>query len=172
MEALGYPNSGRFLFQGRITQSFTKAPLQWQPDLGGATVVDTLDELSARGRDRWLDARYSIPAATLDQEAQLPTDQSHVLLDYYNGLGSPLEALGAPVSLKSYGPVDTLRLQKGFLQLWTGDTAWAASQSVVVGNTGDIARAAGLWPAEATAPAALTAQTTAGPTETEVPPDE
>jgi hypothetical protein len=165
VEVLGYPNSKRFSFNGHITQSFQKAALQWQPELGIATVVDTLDELSSHGRDTWLDRAYALPAPAEDALHQLQSDQWQLLLDYYNGLGSPADELGAPVSAKSYGSFVTLRLQKGFLQLWTTDTAGTASPNVVVGNTGDVARAAGLWPAEATAPAALPVQGTSTPTE-------
>jgi hypothetical protein len=57
-----------------------------------------------------------------------------------------------PLSVKDYGPLVAVRLQRATLQLWKIDTPWAAAGSVVVGDGADVAKEAGLWPIEAIAP--------------------
>jgi hypothetical protein len=65
-----------------------------------------------------------------------------------------METFGLPLSVKDYGSFVSVRLQRATLQLWLVDTAWAPAGSVVVGNAGDLAKEAGLWPLSALAPEA------------------
>ena len=57
---------------------------------------------------------------------------------------------GLPLAVHDYGALVSVRLQRATLQLWKTDMPWAAAGTVVVGNGGDVAKEAGLWPAEAT----------------------
>jgi hypothetical protein len=56
------------------------------------------------------------------------------------------------VSVSDDGPFVAIRLQRATLQLWQQDVPWARAGQVVVGNRGDIAKEAGLWPLEAAVP--------------------
>jgi len=66
-----------------------------------------------------------------------------------------VDALGLPAGIDSFGPLVSVRLQRGTLQLWLVDTPWAAPGTVVVGNAGDLAKQAGLWPLDAVAPVSV-----------------
>jgi hypothetical protein len=164
VEHVGYPISGRFVFRGFLTQAFQKLVLQWRPELGRVVPVNVFDELNQRGSDPWLATNRQTPYA-LDTSADvgLAWDQvvaRHVaLLDAYPALravfdASPdaVERLGLPLAVQDYGALVTVRLQRATLQQWETDTPWAAAGTVVVGNGGDVAREAGLWPADATLP--------------------
>jgi hypothetical protein len=163
-ERLGFPISHRFQHQGFLTQAFQKAGLQWRPELGRATPVNVLDDLSQAGADDWLDRVQHIPPA-LDTSADAGLSFEQVLarhqalLDPYPSLQSfyqdtpdALDRLGLPLAVKTYAPLVSVRLQRGSLQLWTADVPWAAAGSVEVGNSGDLAKLFGLWPLEATPP--------------------
>src|SRR5581483_3327784 len=54
VQALGYPVSRRFTWDGFVVQATQKAVLQWRPDLGRAVFVNVFDELSRAGKDDWL----------------------------------------------------------------------------------------------------------------------
>ena len=165
VERVGYPISGRFVFSGFLTQAFQKLVLQWRPELGRVVPVNVFDELNQRGSDAWLASSRQTPyALDTSTDAGLPWDQvvaRHVaLLDAYPALRAvygarpdALETLGLPLAVQDYGPLVTVRLQRATLQLWKADTPWAAAGTVVVGNGGDVAKEAGLWPADATSPA-------------------
>ena len=59
-----------------------------------------------------------------------------------------VDAYGLPLAVQDYGAFVAVRLQRATLQLWpTG--------SVTVGNGGDMAKDAGLWPATVTLPAVV-----------------
>jgi hypothetical protein len=166
VQQVGYPISGRFTYKGYLTQAFQKLALQWRPDLNQAVPVNVFDELSGYGADAWLDSMRQVPQpADTRDEAGLSFDevaarrvaalQSYPeLANFYDGLADALELYGLPVSVKNYGPVTVVRLQRATLQLWTIDTSFAAAGSVVAGNASDIAREVGLWPSAATAPTA------------------
>jgi len=161
---LGYPISQRFVYDGLVTQAFQKSALQWQPDQGQAVLVGIMDDLAAGGLDDWLDQTRQVPA-TPDGSADIGLSLEDVrashfaLFDAYPALrafydtDSTVESTyGLPLSIQDYGGVASTRLQRGILQFWTVDTAWASAGTVTVGNVGDLARDAGLWPLDALVP--------------------
>ncbi|HEY3063518.1 MAG TPA: hypothetical protein VGL99_31485 [Chloroflexota bacterium] len=163
-EALGYPVSGRFVYRGFMTQAFQKLALQWRPDTEEALPVNVLDELSQRGTDVWLERTRQVPLGdSAVEDLGLPWDDvvsRHLaLLDAYPALHEvylndpqALNSYGLPLAVKDYGTFISVRLQRATLQLWLVDRPWAAAGSVVVGNAGDLAKEAGLWPLNALAP--------------------
>ena len=164
VERVGYPISNQFSYAGFLTQAFQKLVLQWRPDLGRAVPVNVFDELNQHGSDAWLAAsRQTPPAADTSTDANLSWDQvvarhTALLQDYpalsqaYDADPNALETYGLPLAVQDYGPVVAVRLQRATLQWWRTDTPWAAAGSVVVGNGGDEAKDAGLWPDLATTP--------------------
>ncbi len=164
VDRVGYPISGRFMHGGFVTQAFQKFALQWRPELVQTVPVNVFDDLHMQGADSWLDTFEQVPpAADTGADTNLPWDQvvaRHVaILDPYPALRNAyladpnwLESYGLPVSVKDYGPMVTARLQRATLQLWKVDMPWAAAGTVVVGNGGDLAKEAGLWPADAVTP--------------------
>ncbi|GIW11678.1 MAG: hypothetical protein KatS3mg061_2735 [Dehalococcoidia bacterium] len=62
VDAVGYPVSQRFTYQGFITQIFQKAVFQWRPDLGNTVVfANIIDAIGDAGKDGWLDVVRSTP---------------------------------------------------------------------------------------------------------------
>ncbi|HEX8968773.1 MAG TPA: hypothetical protein VF937_12885 [Chloroflexota bacterium] len=163
LDQIGYPISQRFIYGGYVTQAFQRLALEWRPEEGQAVPVNIFDDLTARGADGWLDqARQIPPAADQTMDASLAWDdlvaRQVALLDsypalqaFYDAAADPLTAYGLPVSVKSYGPLVSLRLQRATLQMWTTDEPWAAAGDIIAGNAGDVAKDAGLWPAGALA---------------------
>jgi len=148
---LGYPVTNRFLFNGVVTQAFQNGALQWLPDTGQSVPMNVLDELHAHGSDGWLDAARQIPPAPSNGQ---PGDASMlapypVMLAAYD---ADPDFYGLPVSVKDYGQVVSARFQRSTMQVWASDLPFAAAGTVVSGNAGDLARAAGLWPASAVTP--------------------
>jgi hypothetical protein len=157
VDRLGYPISQRFQHGGFLTQAFQKLVLQWQPALNLAVTVDVFDDLTTHRSDAWLETKRQIPRAPLanvdagmewadivDSHVQL-LHAYPALRDFYEADPEALTTYGLPVAVKQYGPVVTVRMQRGTLQLWT-------EGGVVVGNGGDVAKEAGLWPSSAVAP--------------------
>ena len=157
VDGVGYPISNRFIYQGLWTQAFQKQVLQWHSDLAQAQPINLLDDLNARGLDTWLDSQQAIPpAADTSPDVGLSFDAvvtRHVaVLDAYAPLQSfylstpdAVGTFGLPLSVKDYGPVVSVRTQRAILQLWPNG-------SVTVGNAGDAAKAAGLFPRSAITP--------------------
>jgi hypothetical protein len=167
VQRVGYPVTGRFQYGGYLTQAFQRMVLQWRPELGQAVPLNVFDELGIHGADAWLEHARQVPASVDSSGADDPLDWEAVvarhvelldpypaLHDFYTSDPDALTTYGLPVSVKDYGPMVTVRLQRGSLQLWTVDTPWAAAGTVVGGNAGDLAKEAGLWPLTALAPTA------------------
>ena len=152
-----------------VAQAFQKLVLQWRPELDAAVPVNVFDDLSARGLDGWLDAARSVPAA-----ADTPDDSDlawedvvarHIALlaaypalsEAYASTPNALELYGLPMSIKDYGGLLSLRLQRAVLQVWTVDAGAGSApvERVVVANGGDMAKEAGLWTPDASAPSPL-----------------
>jgi hypothetical protein len=164
VDRLGYPISQRFLYGGLVTQAFQRAALQWQPDLAQAARVKILEDLGTRGNDAWLDqVRHIPPQPDPRSDAGLSLDElfavHHQLLDAYPPLrdffdadNDPLSTYGLPVSVKEYGHLVSVRLERATLAIYTSDAPGVATGNVVVGNTGDLARDVGLWPLTALVP--------------------
>jgi hypothetical protein len=161
---LGYPITDRFMHRGYLTQAFQKLVLQWRPEWGMAVPVNVLDDLSEQHSDAWMSGARQVPAPG-DARADVGLAWDNVvdrhlallhpypeLLEFYELQPAALETFGLPLSVQEYQGMIAVRLQRASLQLWTVDTPWAAAGTVVVGNAGDLAKEAGLWPLEATVP--------------------
>jgi hypothetical protein len=169
VERLGYPITNRFLYGGLVTQVFQRVALQWRADLGQAVPAAIFDDLGLRGADAWLDTTHQVPPAAdaSGDDSLVPEDviARHVglldaypaLRDFYLADPDPVTTYGLPLSVKDYGPFVTVRLQSGFMQLWTSDAPWAPAGSVVVGSAGEVAEEAGLWPPSVGVPGAVPA---------------
>ena len=170
VDLVGYPISNRFTYGGYLTQAFQKLVLQWRPELGQAVPINVLDDLDQHGSNAWLNANREIPQpSVLAGDAGLPWEavvERHTALldaypplrDFYAGQADAIDLFGLPIGIHDYGSVITVRLQRATLQLWAVDTPWAASGTVVVGNGGDLAKEAGLWPLEAITPLGVDAE--------------
>jgi hypothetical protein len=164
VERLGYPISTRFPHGGFLTQAFQRSVLQWRPELNQAVPVNVFDDLAARGADTWLENARQVPPAGSDADLSSEEEEDIVarhlglldaypeLRDFYAADPDALTLYGLPQTIKQYGPLLSLRLQRGTLQLWMADMPWAPAGTVVSGNAGDLAKDAGLWPENAVAP--------------------
>ena len=163
---LGYPISERFVSRGFVVQAFQKTVLQWDPSKQDVNFANTLDLLHQAGFDPWLDSVRQVPFhQALPADDGAPWDRvvaSHLAILDANAdiraefLATPkwLDRLGLPIAYHDYGAVRVLRAQRAVLQQWTSDVPWAAAGEVIFGNSGDLAREAGLFPAEVLAPIA------------------
>ncbi|HEX2172486.1 MAG TPA: PQQ-dependent sugar dehydrogenase [Dehalococcoidia bacterium] len=162
---VGYPVSGRFVWNGFTVQAFQKAVFQWRPGAGRVAFVNVLDELSRQGRDDWLTVARSVPSPASFDEVNRPPEQVMAvrlsLLDADPDIREAffsredwLDLHGLPVApIADYGPVRVLRAQRVVIQQWLIDTPWAAAGQVVFANGGDLVKEARLIPPEAATPA-------------------
>lgn len=163
--AVGFPRSHRFVWNGFVTQVFQKAIFQWEPRSGVINFINVFDELSASGRDAWLERERSTPRPlppSFDggrswseiQTARLALlDSDPVIKQAYFGHVDPLRAFGLPTSrVEDRGNHTVIRLQRAVIQHWNVDVPWARAGQVTIANGGDIALEAGLIPTEATTP--------------------
>ena len=164
VQALGYPVSQRFMLHGFVVQAFQKAILQWDPSKDGVNVANTLDVMNREGHDAWLEAFRQVPThATLSEDDGVPFSQvidNHLALLDVNPaireafLATPdwLMRLGLPIAFGEFDGLVAMRTQRAVLQQWLVDVPWARAGQVVFANSGDLAKEAGLIPAEAAAP--------------------
>ena len=163
VQALGYPLSRRFVWEGFTVQVFQKVVLQWRPELGASLFVNVFDRLSLAGYDDTLEELLVPPLEQFDEEGltwdeiiagrQALLDANPALRDAYFAVDEPLQWYGLPTShVVTYEHVHTIRLQRAVLQQWLVDLPWASAGEVTVANGGDLARGAGIFPAEALTP--------------------
>jgi hypothetical protein len=149
---LGYPVSRRFQLAGFTVQGFQKAILQWQPDSLRAVPLNVMDMLHDAGKDGALQAARQIPP----QAGRAGVDLLHAspaLERAYDAAADPLAAFGLPTSaVTDEGASDTIRLQRGALQLWKTDQPWAKANTVTLANVGDLAKEQGLIAGDAAQP--------------------
>jgi hypothetical protein len=169
VDQVGYPITNRFAYRGFLTQAFQKLVLQWRPELGHAVPVNVLDDLDQQGSSAWLNAVREVPrplptGVDEDQAWDAIVSRHRALLDayptlqaFYAAQDDAVERFGLPVGVDDYGSVVSVRLQRATLQLWKSDTPWASAGSVVVGNGGDLAKEAGMWPVDAMTPISVVA---------------
>ena len=163
VQALGYPLSRRFVWEGFTVQVFQKVVLQWRPELNTVMFVNVFDRLSLAGYDDTLE-ELLVPPSEDFEEVGFPWDQiiagrqallnaNPVLRHAYFAVDDPLRWYGLPTShVVTYEHVHTIRLQRAVLQQWLVDLPWASAGEVTVANGGDLARGAGIFPAEVLAP--------------------
>ena len=160
--ALGYVSSRRFQYRGFPSQATQKYVLQGQP--GGMFFLNVFDELSALGKDDFLATARSIPRLATFDETGKPfnqvTAERLALLDanpaikaVYMASADPVGTHGLPTSrVEDVGPAFVVRNQRDAIQQWKVDMPFARAGEVTIVNGGDLAKEAGLLPAEAATP--------------------
>lgn len=163
VQALGYPLSRRFVWDGFTVQVFQKVVLQWRPELDTFMFVNVFDRLNQEGYDDTLEELLVPPWEHFEEggfiwdriiaSRQALLNANPALRDAYFAVDDPLRWYGLPTSrVVTYDHVHTIRLQRAVLQQWLTDLPWASAGEVTVANGGDLARGAGIFPAEALAP--------------------
>ena len=168
--SVGYPVSGRFIYDGFVTQVMQKAVFQWRPDTGAVSFVNVFDDLTRAGRDDWLYAARSTPrplppgfdagkdwaAVVRDRTALL--DARPAIKARYLAVADPILRYGLPTSrIEDMGTHYAVRLQRAVIQEWKVDVPWARAGETTVANGGDIMKEAGLVPAGAVEPESASA---------------
>lgn len=163
--SLGYPVSRRMTWDGFTVQAFQKGILQWRPEAGQAWMVNVFDLLHDRGKDSWLQTVRSTPAPLppdFDKGKQWPDivrerlallNDNAAIKNAYFANADPTTFYGLPVSrVVDNGNHFAIRLQRAVFQQWKVDVPWAKAGQVTVANGGDIAKEAGLLPADGLTP--------------------
>lgn len=176
---IGYTSSKRFQYKGFTNQTTQKYILQWQPS--GLFYLNVFDELAAMGKNDWLASVRSIPKPDTFDEAGKSFDQITAarlaLLDanpaikaVYMASADPVRDHGLPTTkVVDIGPAFVIRNQRDAMQQWKTDQPWAKAGEVTIVNGGDIAKEAGLVPADAATPEAAPGTTPAPATATPAP---
>lgn len=162
--ALGYPASGRMAGSGFVLQATQKFILQWRPDANQVWFVNIFDLMHDAGLDNWLlTVRQVPPPESTAPDAGLPWDQVQArhwaMLDrnpaikaVYWADSDPTNHFGLPMAYADLGNVLVLRAQRAVFQQWKQETPWAKAGQITIANGGDVAKEAGLFPADALAP--------------------
>lgn len=167
-EVVGYPISRRFEYGGFETQVFQKLVFQWKPAENRLDFLNVFDLLGDNGKDDWLVTVKQVPNRGKFDEANKSFDEITrnrlALLDknpaikaaFMGVKGDPIAMNGLPTSeVTDYPNVQVLRAQRVVLQYWKVKVPWANANTVTFANGGDVAREAGLFPAEALKPMTL-----------------
>ena len=125
VSSLGYPVSGRFMWDGFLVQATQRVVMQWHPDTHQVLFVNTYDRLHDLGKDAWLQAfRNTPPPASTAPDAGLPFAQVEARhLAYLNSdpaikakyyatasIGDPIVYNGLPMGpVTPEGPFTMLR---------------------------------------------------------------
>lgn len=167
VDAVGYPVSQRFTYQGFITQVFQKAVFQWRPDQGNTVVfANVIDAIGDAGKDDWLDVVRSTPnrlPTSFDADAtsfqdivrkrQALLDENPAIKQRYFSVPDPITLYGLPTSrVVDKGNHFVVRFQRAVMQHYKEDVPWARRGQVLVANGGDLAKEAGIFPKEALVP--------------------
>jgi hypothetical protein len=166
VDQVGYPLSNRFSWRGFTLQVFQKLVIQAPESGGEVSVLNVMDELSAIGKDEFLENERSIPpplppdfdagrspeeipAARLTLLAEDPT-----LEKAYKAATDPFRRFGLPTSrVTDMGEyLVVVRCQRAVLQRWKQDVPWARAGDVTLANVGQFAIEAGLFPTEGLRP--------------------
>lgn len=185
-EVVGYPISGRFLWDGLVTQAFQRLILQWNS--GQVAIVNVVDLFTRYGRDDWLQVQKQVPTpfdwsadrgrswADVVAAHQALLDPFPAIREVYFRASDPIALFGLPQAAADYPTVSVVRAQRAVLQQWKVDTPWARAGQVTVANGADIAKEAGILAAvagEALRPASASLPAGAGrqpPGATALPP--
>ncbi len=164
---LGYPISDRYEVGGLLHQAFQRAVLRWLPEANQAEIVTVFNDVTKSGKDAWLLTSYRVPRPTnwaaeakrtpeeIVQLHQRMLDADKEMKAFYFAQEDPVALYGLPMSeVVDQGTNTILRLERAVFQKWKKDMPWAPSGSVTMVLAGDIAKAAGLVPADAARPMA------------------
>ncbi|MBI2941743.1 MAG: hypothetical protein HYY04_15030, partial [Chloroflexi bacterium] len=165
VDAVGYPVSQRFAWDGFVVQAFQRVVFQWNPHDRAVYFVNVFDRLSGLGRDDWLRTVRQTPRPiAIDERGKgwaVIVRGRLALLDarpamrekYFAVVGDAIQMNGLPTSaVADMGNHYALRAQRVVFQEWKEDVPWAKKGQVTVALGGDIAKEIGLFPTEATTP--------------------
>ena len=165
VDTLGYPISGRFFWDGYISQATQRGVLQWHPDGSRVELVNLLDYLGFKGFDARLETEYSIPRIDpslpgtqsegdwrkVANERSRLIDGSPGIKKMYHTFSDPERLFGLPTSLLvDRGDYRIMRFQRQVLVEWK--TEDLKLQKPLGTKVGEIARSLGLFPAVAVEP--------------------
>ena len=162
VQAVGYPVSRRFLWNGFLCQVMQRVVFQWRPDLGQVAFVNVFDLFSEAGQDDNLFATRQVPRplpASFDGgksfddviQARLALlDENPAIRQKYNSIpGDPIAMNGLPTSrVTDMGNHLALRTQRVLFQQWKEAVPWAAAGEVTVALGGSISAELGTFPKE------------------------
>jgi hypothetical protein len=164
-QALGYPISRRFMWDGFVSQAMQKVVFQWRPEQDAVLFVNVFDKLSEAGKDPWLRTVKTVPnPVKLDETGKsweeivrgrlaLLDGNPAIKARYFAAPGDPIIMNGLPTSaIEDVGNAFVLRAQRIVIQQWKEDVPWARRGDVQVANGGDVAKDAGLFPPAAVVP--------------------
>ena len=152
VQAVGYPASKRFQWDGFTVQVFQRVVFQWRADVRQAYFVNVFDRLNELGKDDWLLAAKQTPKhdptlGDLNARLRLLDERPAIKAKFYAVVGDALQANGAPTSrVQDMGNHYALRAQRVVFQEWKEDVPWARRGEVTVALGGDIAKEAGILP--------------------------
>ncbi len=161
IDGLGFPSTGRFVWNGFVDQATQKAVLQWNPSAGQVELVNVFDAMEQLGLDSWLqtqkqtppvfdngaDAGKSWPQIVARHQAEL--DWNPAIRARYFADTDALAHFGLPQSYADEGNVLVVRCQRAVFQQWKQNVPWAHAGEVTIANGGDIAKEAHLLPGDA-----------------------
>jgi hypothetical protein len=167
VEAVGFPASRRFVYNGFTTQIFQKAVFQFRPDQGNTVVfANIIDAIGDAGKDDWLFVVRSTPnrlPTSFDEGAadfraivarrQAILDQVPPIKQRYFAAPDPISLYGLPTSQpRTFGAMQVVRFQRAIMQYYTEDTPWARRGQVLIANGGDVAKEADVFDKTALTP--------------------
>src|SRR5439155_15651738 len=134
------------------------------PAVGRVAFVNVFDQLHDVGKDDWLAQQRMTPnpiqlnerGFTFEQirTGRLALLKSNKAIEArYLDSPDPLLFFGLPTSApEDMGNAVVVRFQRVVMQQWKIDVPWAKAGEVVLANGGDVAKAAGILPADAIVP--------------------
>ncbi len=160
VQAVGYPISQRFQWNGFTSQAMQRVVFQWRPDQGVVNFINVFDMMSDAGKDDWLLSTRQTPKplpaafdAGLDWDAKvakrlaLLDDNPAIKAMYYSVTGDAIQMNGLPTSpITDMGNNFTIRAQRIVIQQWKVAVPWASAGQVTVALGGSIAGEAGILP--------------------------
>ena len=160
VQAVGYPISRRFLWNGFVCQAMQRVVFQWDPQSGEVRFVNVFDLLSDAGLDDQLQAVRSVPkpldpsfdggkdfGQIVQARLALLEDNPAIQVAYHAVIGDPIVMNGLPTSrVTDNGNHYALRTQRVVYQQWKEDVPWAVTGQVTVALGGSIAAEFGVFP--------------------------
>ena len=173
VQAVGYPVSRRFLWNGFLCQVMQRVVFQWRPDLGQVAFVNVFDLFSEAGQDDNLFVTRQVPRplpasfdggknfADVIQARLALLDENPAISQKYNSIpGDPISMNGLPTSrVTDMGNHFALRTQRVLFQQWKEAVPWAAAGEVTVALGGSISAELGVFPREILEPELLPGET-------------
>lgn len=162
VNALGYPASRRFLWNGFVSQATQRVVMQWRPEANTVYFVNVMDLITEAGKDDYLYAARQTPkpynfkpeeqGMSLGQivtKRYKLLDASPAIKAAFFSVPDPLQLNGLPTTpVTDMGDAYVLRAQRKIFQQWKKDVPWAKKGQVTVALGGDLAKETGLIAAQ------------------------